>query len=434
MTPGNWSELILLDLERLLVVFYLYRIFPVKRWYKYGAALFFLSSTALDVLAFCFSEQKYFFTVLYGLLPSLLFLTCCDADFIRCQAFGFFADFSFGLFALILTGVNSLLGFTESVFAISTFEDTPRAFLNRVLLIGGTWLAIRLTEKLRLWEKVPAFLVWLYMAFSFFFLLFPVPFDDSDEAATTLGVYTVFIFLIIAAFASVFVMERKKDRQRIQELEHQRQMQFDYYRSLSGMLQEFRLLRHDLKNYLSVQELLADQDGQHAALMEELRERVAAGERVELSSDPYLNAVLYDKSKAAHQRQIKLVCQTFLPENVDVDPLALVCVVANLLDNALEAGRPGDEVEFSCTYKAGLVVVQITNPIHPGAHVPEQTERGFTTKRGSGHGLGLESARRAASANGGSVVLKEKGDRVVATAVLQRTQKSEDAERTEVYF
>jgi signal transduction histidine kinase len=79
---------------------------------------------------------------------------------------------------------------------------------------------------------------------------------------------------------------------------------------------------------------------------------------------------------------------------VRTDLWLLVRVLTNLVVNALEATEPGGRVEVAAEYAGGAVTFHVRNPAAiPREIQPRIFQKNFTTKSGSGHGLGAWSAR-----------------------------------------
>lgn len=140
---------------------------------------------------------------------------------------------------------------------------------------------------------------------------------------------------------------------------------------------------------------------------------------------PAVAALLLAKSASAAERgvELRIADGTGLRRTVGCDVGALVTVVGNLVDNAVEAlGREGGWVEVLLTERADGVLVQVRDcgpGIAPGL-VDEVFRHGFTTKvaqSGGARGLGLALTRQACVTRGGWVEVRNDGG-AVFTALL----------------
>jgi two-component system CitB family sensor kinase len=150
--------------------------------------------------------------------------------------------------------------------------------------------------------------------------------------------------------------------------------------------------------------------------LEELHGNMSHGGGVE---DPYLAGLLAAKSAAASEAGVRLTVgdPTWVPGRLR-QPLDVVTVVGNLVDNAIRAARDGDRrpawAEVTLVSDSEDLVVHV---VDSGAGVvPGQVESvfasGFTTRdvEPDQHGLGLGLARQTARHHGGDVVLAHPGD------------------------
>ena len=160
------------------------------------------------------------------------------------------------------------------------------------------------------------------------------------------------------------------------------------------------------------------------AVREELTARLT-----EQVGEPAVAAVLLAKTAyaAEHGVELRLAEDTALPAGTGADPDALVTVVGNLVDNAVEAlGGDGGEVEVRIVTSVDGVLVEVRDS-GPGV-APELADEvfrhGFTTKiaqEAGTRGLGLALTRQACVTRGGWVDVRNE-DGAVFTAFLPFTE------------
>ncbi|QIK72297.1 sensor histidine kinase [Propioniciclava coleopterorum] len=125
---------------------------------------------------------------------------------------------------------------------------------------------------------------------------------------------------------------------------------------------------------------------------------------------PAVAALLLGKSAQASERGVRLTLDpdAHLPAGTAPEQ-ALVTVLGNLIDNALDAvaGRQGAVVEVDAQVDDGLLLTVSDNG--PGVPDPARVfERGFTTKDAdgpAGRGIGLTLTRQVVEALGGTVTV-----------------------------
>jgi two-component system CitB family sensor kinase len=174
--------------------------------------------------------------------------------------------------------------------------------------------------------------------------------------------------------------------------------------TLSGLLQ----LGHDEEALAFIKEVShAD-----AALRELVTERIR---------DPHVAALLLAKSAVAAERGVELrLAEGSLLARELRDPRALLTVLGNLIDNALDAARQGGgeaafaEIAMQVLDDAQMLVrVTDSGPGIPAAEREQIFEPGYTTKPAAGvgaRGVGLSLVKRLVERRGGSVRVGEAED------------------------
>ncbi len=213
-----------------------------------------------------------------------------------------------------------------------------------------------------------------------------------------------------------------RDRSRLDDLTRE----LDGARSVSDAL---RAQAHEFANRMHTV----------AGLLElgEYDEAVGFIERASASSDelaarlttqvgePAVAALLLAKASYAVERgaELRVSPQASLPAGTGVDPDALITVLGNLVDNALEAlGGGVGEVEVQLVPREDGVLVEVRDS-GPGVAadlVDEVFRHGFTTKvaeQAGARGLGLALTRQACVTRGGWVQVRNEGG-AVFTALL----------------
>jgi two-component system CitB family sensor kinase len=184
-------------------------------------------------------------------------------------------------------------------------------------------------------------------------------------------------------------------------------------RSVSGLTAALRAQEHEYANRLHVLAGLLEL-GEHAEAAGYLAEitRNALGRAEDLRArvgPPVVAALLLAKITIAAEQGVRLVVtdDTHL-EASTVEPQALVTIVGNLLDNALDAlaGRPDPrEITVHLEDRDGVrIVVSDTGPGIAAADLDEIFRDGWSTKSARGHrGLGLALVSRMVRRAGGTI-------------------------------
>lgn len=330
----------------------------------------------------------------------------------------FLIFYPFVLFMILYELALTLAGF-DVLFVPLTLNQVPGTILRFLPVLAGLWVFCRLPAWSSAWRRLPAWVPIGLMAADRLGGLFSLGMEArglipssglSLDSLLLLGCFSSVVLVLGGAAALLVWQDQRSTRLYIEQLERQRRLELDYYRSLSDTLQEFRLLRHDLRHYLN---LLGDAPAQ---LRQDLQATLDHAGQVELCGDPYLNAVLFGKMRLAREKQVHLEARAALDGPAPVSGSALICAASNLLENALEAARPGETVELTAICQAGMLVMEITNPLHEGDQFPPR--QGFSRKGSTLHGLGLTSVRRVLAEADGTLTLEAREGWAVARVLL----------------
>lgn len=144
------------------------------------------------------------------------------------------------------------------------------------------------------------------------------------------------IYLIVGVDESM----SKKYYQKINQImqEHFRN-QVDYYKSLETMSKETRAIKHDMQNHLIVMQGLIGQ-AKYEELdkyVERIKSSVIRSHAVIQTGNPVIDAIINEKNEVAKERQIPMEINISIPTNISIEVVDLCIMVANSIDNALEA-------------------------------------------------------------------------------------------------
>ncbi|MFD7987902.1 ATP-binding protein [Kitasatospora indigofera] len=152
---------------------------------------------------------------------------------------------------------------------------------------------------------------------------------------------------------------------------------------------------------------ISEQSGSHAAVAAKIAEQV---------QDPHVAALLAGKAAVAAERGVRLAVTpgSHLPDAA-LDPRALVTVLGNLIDNAVDSlGAPGSPVGGTVeitALAAGSTLLLGVEDNGPGVPAELRTrifDEGWTSKEAPAHrprGLGLAMVRRLVERAGGRIAV-----------------------------
>lgn len=239
-------------------------------------------------------------------------------------------------------------------------------------------------------------------------------------------ILTVFatVFLLAANVAIFYIVDRQYElissREKLKAsqalLENQRQ----YYEDVFQSQQEIRKTRHDLKNiFIALLGALNANDTPQAKEMIQ-RKLDELGQRLDLSGDgcDMIDSILHAKVKDAQRQNILLEVTKKIDQPLVIDHLDVAVLIANLLDNAIEATSAVKEqrkIFFSIlTDKDSLIVLSCNPTINTfKGHPPASTK-----KDKKHHGFGLISVQSIVEKYHGTCHFECENGEVTTTTIL----------------
>lgn len=199
--------------------------------------------------------------------------------------------------------------------------------------------------------------------------------------------------------------------------------------NLSRFNDRLRADRHDYLNHLQVVYglmELGEYDEMEAYFRNVYKELLKTGKAIK-TAKPAINALLAAKSAEAEEKGIEFVIEVKSDlASLGVEDWELCKVLSNLIDNALRAlsdsPQPDKQLRIDITEDRDGYIFEVGNN---GPAIPEDMRenifrRGFTTKKGEGHGLGLSIVSDILTGNQGAISLKSDEKETVFTVVFEK--------------
>lgn len=152
------------------------------------------------------------------------------------------------------------------------------------------------------------------------------------------------------------------------------------YEMLGKQLEAFReqyaqleKMQHDMKNHgLCLRQLLAENKTEEAArYLEQLDIRMEQGGALIQTGSVYVDALLNPKYQQARKLGIDISIELSVPGEEEIRAVDLCCLLANALDNAVEAcergirsGAPAGWIRMKSKRNANYWVLEISNSLH----------------------------------------------------------------------
>ena len=234
-------------------------------------------------------------------------------------------------------------------------------------------------------------------------------------------IFCLLAVLVLAVCMAVVLILHKKQRMQLLQLQESLQ-------NLEQLNFELRAARHDYLNHLQVVYGLLELE-EYEDLKNYLtpvyKGIMKTGKALK-TSKPALNALLKAKMEEAEGKQIDLYVEVKSDlKKLTVEDWQLCKVLSNLIDNAMTALSENAEekkLEIDINEDREHYLFSVSNN---GTAIPEELQesifkRGFSTKKESGHGMGLAIVSDIVKENKGSIQLSSTDEKTEFTVIFRK--------------
>jgi len=218
---------------------------------------------------------------------------------------------------------------------------------------------------------------------------------NQNKEILTVGVLmmllaNVFVFRLFDRLTTLTEESRK-----FSLLQNKNELMIKNYEMADQINQQNRMILHDINKYIrtAVVLLQAGDYDEVISIFEKLDIKIHTSRTERICEHKMLNALLIEKYQNAKEKSISFQCK--IEDNVDIsfiDDVDIITIMANLLDNAIEAALHMTERFINVNLFAGtnlhFVVIKVSNNFHhPLTHIGS----GFlsTKVNKKEHGIGL---------------------------------------------
>jgi FlaA1/EpsC-like NDP-sugar epimerase len=238
----------------------------------------------------------------------------------------------------------------------------------------------------------------------------------------------VFIVLGISIFEDIEA-EAQKVLQNMRD-EQQMEIERNYLNAISTRTRELAKVRHDIKDHMFMINYLAEKEDMKG--IKEYLGKIPVVEGNALITIPqkeWLGALIYSKAEQAKKLKIKFDFENYWnPElEIKVDNMDMLSLVANLLDNAIEAAQKvTDEdkkrVRLTLRENKNYLMIDVQN-YYNANHLNIIDNRFKTTKRDEQlHGKGIDIIKEIAAKYIGDFFYDIKEDEIMMKITLQNVK------------
>ena len=197
----------------------------------------------------------------------------------------------------------------------------------------------------------------------------------------------------------------------------------EYYREVEREQTQIRKFKHDLMNHFTVVATYLDL-GENDKAVEYLKEIGTKFSELtkQYTSSPLINAILNSKRQKAAAEGIELTVKADVQENISADSMDLCTLIANSLDNAIEAVPPDRKIMLELLSDGETLFFSVSNRY--SGEVKGNGDGTFISSKEDrkNHGFGIRNIKEAVARMGGKTEITADGSvfRVYAEVPMKR--------------
>ena len=279
-----------------------------------------------------------------------------------------------------------------------------------------------------------------------------VQFLKKNKEICLLGIMQVLIFIVLAfgqwhktsdmyVFAGVFLLQviscivlyflfrkifRNIEEEKKQSMLLKQQKYAEEHKKVKAQLDDqLEDIKEQVSHMLKNLQMNADKMSEKA-FHEAVNEIISNSEQlyqVDFCDNKTIDAILYNKSLLAKSLHIPFDIQVQIPQQLNIAYVDLICVYANLLDNAIEANCQVDETQrmlkITSALKMNQLIVKVENAKPANLHIDKNSGKTTKTDTSEPHGLGLKILQRTAEKYHGDMLIQDKGHEVSVSVFME---------------
>ena len=270
----------------------------------------------------------------------------------------------------------------------------------------------------------------------FYYYLFLI--DLKGLTPDIIGIITLCSMAILFTQGAILeLMEKSIDTQIRQNEDEmkllEKKYEQDYYLLTMEQKETVKMLQEEMKEQIQMVQSLIEQDESESEaeiqrLLGELEERIGKAGKTVFCKDAVLNTIFALKYARAQKENLEMDIKVESYVRTIVEDYDLCSIVANLIDNAIEAAKSGKDrgaerkpIQINVGQRGGYLVVKVENSImeplkksKKGRYISSKREAGNSKE----HGRGIAIVENALAKYDGYLRFEESKRSFVATAFL----------------
>ncbi len=262
--------------------------------------------------------------------------------------------------------------------------------------------------------------IFSFFTFERFFIRY-LNFDIFGITVSRLPVFVAFaaLLLLLTAFTATRCIA-SREAQLIRETEQR------YYDEINRRYAESRKIRHDINNHLLAISALIETGSieQAKRYISEVSEQTDLAAMPVRTGSDVLDALLFKKTEQAEDKSVTLAFEVSCPiGGCGISDYDLCTVFGNIIDNALEAVKPGDRISVNIGNQLDMLYISCENPYY--GELKKRGDKLITTKANFiSHGFGLARVKEIAARCGGDVSITSNNGTFLIEILMNNKKKS----------
>ncbi len=256
-------------------------------------------------------------------------------------------------------------------------------------------------------------------------------FHSNQVKSETTGFYDALCFLyylisVMTILVTIIVFQNWKTSQEEQSghelLESQINSIKTHIEGIEKLYGDIRSLRHDMGNHIQMIERLmgTENSAEASAYLGRLKKEWQELTPEIRTGNPVTDMILLEKKKEAEMHGIRFESDFRYPENVKLDAFDVSVILYNALNNCMESvNGENPYIRIQAFRKNSIFMLIISNSFEGKILINPANGLPYTTKKGSGHGIGLKNIRRVAKKYMGDLSFEQNGNEVTVGIMLQ---------------
>lgn len=231
------------------------------------------------------------------------------------------------------------------------------------------------------------------------------------ETVKTIHITALFLILLSINIISFFIYDSIIEvyEERISNITLKEEK--EYYRKQCIYMQksekELLAFRHDISNQLNLIKKMSDNQNTHQIneSVAYLEDKLKSAEMFSNTHNIIIDSILNMKYTEIKKYGISVDCKCRVPSELEIEPMDLMVIIGNLLDNAICAAKSVQDkkyIKIQVISENSVIYIQVENSYTGNLHLDEK--RFLTTKSDpSMHGFGLSNVKKTVKKYHGNI-------------------------------